>query len=567
MKLDGFGIAGYRSFGEKVTFINDLAKVNIFIGKNNSGKSNILRFCRHISQFNFHQNYKGFYDIDFYSSTNEADSGKKEIIFALQIKKDSPATGSIYKSILKSLPNFPAKIPAWQDALWFQFTPLNFENKNGNKYYDIETFAKLIADSYKDEELDRICMERLNNRYKDQRTRALEISRHIYNIIQIQKFSVETIEAFRVIAENSNEKGLDSLNGKGLIRALRSMDRPIFENFQGGRLKFKKIESFLKSVLNENELEIIIPADKDDILVSIKGKLLPLDSLGTGIHELIILASAVTIKENVIFCIEEPEIHLHPELQKQFIQYIKTETNNQYLITSHSNAFFDIQGVNIYHCKLTDGKTSVDLAISENDKYEIISDLGYKPSDILLANYIIWVEGPSDRIYLKHWISKKDDKLVEGLHYSIMFYGGKLLSHLSFDDPGVVDFIRLSKINRNAAILIDSDKNSKEDLINMTKQRVRDDFERNDCKVWITEGRAIENYISEEIYKSCFVKIFPSSEVKKWEQFGDLTKINDLTFNKVKFANEMIKHNAEYGVLDLSEKMDGLIELIKKANS
>ena len=50
MILDGFRISGYRSFGALEQEIRDLGKVNVFIGKNNSGKSNILRFVEQLSQ-------------------------------------------------------------------------------------------------------------------------------------------------------------------------------------------------------------------------------------------------------------------------------------------------------------------------------------------------------------------------------------------------------------------------------------------------------------------------------------------------------------------------------------
>lgn len=33
MFLDGFGIAGYRSFGPEMVLIPNLSKINIFIGK------------------------------------------------------------------------------------------------------------------------------------------------------------------------------------------------------------------------------------------------------------------------------------------------------------------------------------------------------------------------------------------------------------------------------------------------------------------------------------------------------------------------------------------------------
>src|SRR6266568_7243782 len=42
--IEGFGIAGYRSFGKNVQRIGPLSKINIFAGQNNSGKSNILNY-------------------------------------------------------------------------------------------------------------------------------------------------------------------------------------------------------------------------------------------------------------------------------------------------------------------------------------------------------------------------------------------------------------------------------------------------------------------------------------------------------------------------------------------
>lgn len=98
--------------------------------------------------------------------------------------------------------------------------------------------------------------------------------------------------------------------------------------------------------------------------------------------------------------------------------------------------------------------------------------LGYRASDLLQCNAVIWVEGPSDRIYLNHWIRAVAPELVEGVDYSIMFYGGRLLSHLSADDSEVSDFISLRKLNRNVAVVIDSDRCSSRASINTTKQRV-----------------------------------------------------------------------------------------------
>jgi AAA15 family ATPase/GTPase len=44
MRLKGFGFSGYRSIGNQLVKIAPLKKVNFIIGKNNTGKSNIVRF-------------------------------------------------------------------------------------------------------------------------------------------------------------------------------------------------------------------------------------------------------------------------------------------------------------------------------------------------------------------------------------------------------------------------------------------------------------------------------------------------------------------------------------------
>ena len=49
--LDGFALAGYRSFGPELQRIAPFRKINLFVGPNNTGKSNILRFVhQHLGQ-------------------------------------------------------------------------------------------------------------------------------------------------------------------------------------------------------------------------------------------------------------------------------------------------------------------------------------------------------------------------------------------------------------------------------------------------------------------------------------------------------------------------------------
>src|SRR5438067_1823364 len=44
MFIDGLGFSGYRSFSGSLQEIGPFAKINLLIGQNNSGKSNVLSF-------------------------------------------------------------------------------------------------------------------------------------------------------------------------------------------------------------------------------------------------------------------------------------------------------------------------------------------------------------------------------------------------------------------------------------------------------------------------------------------------------------------------------------------
>jgi len=564
--IDGIGISGYRSFAsESAVRIDELSKINVFIGKNNCGKSNVLRFVRCLPEF-----LKGSRQIQQPPKLDQLDyclgDTARGITVGVRVKKGC-FSGLTYSQMAEAFAKAQVKFSAFGEALWFDY---KIPSPSEPTAESLSRWQKSIKQHCDALATNRLTGAMCGYTQGTEDKRATDIALKLHEMVRPQ-LTVRFIDAFRRIAKS----GEDELSGAGLIQELRRLQSPELPQYEASKHRFAKIVGFVRTVLGNSEAQIEIPAEKDEIYVTIDKKLLPLQSLGTGIHELIILASAVTVVDNVAFCVEEPEIHLHPELQRKFARYIAENTKNQYLIASHSNAFIDLPGVSTYRCWLEAGHTRCELASRASDKHAILLDLGYRPSDLLQANYVIWVEGPSDRVYINHWIAGRAPELVEGLHYAIMFYGGRLLSHLSYDEPStsgedssLSEFIHLARLNRDACIVMDSDRAAEGAALNQTKQRIISEFEKDSCLAWVTDGRTIENYVPEDLLNRAIQATHPrTGETLKWGPFEDLTRRGgDKRIDKVAVAHAVAKEKADFTLLSLDSVTDRLIERIKQRN-
>lgn len=196
----------------------------------------------------------------------------------------------------------------------------------------------------------------------------------------------------------------------------------------------------------------------------------------------------------------------------KLIQYLLGDKNrNRFLITTHSSAIINTPGVTVTQVSKIGGVSRASQVNGIVDARDALDDIGARPSDLLQSNYVIWVEGPSDRIYINYWLSVIAPELNEGTHYSVMIYGGKLLNACRADASDIENGpIALFRINTHFCVIMDSDREKKGARLNTTKLRIREECTSSGNMSWVTDGRTIENYIPATTLREALNALYPT---------------------------------------------------------
>lgn len=486
-----------------------LGKLNLFIGPNNSGKSRLLRTLFSTPDTKLSLGLGR----EFQEACKELDKiftimSRREAILGLDCEKfmnifDGECAGT---EVIKST------IEDFKKLLSDAANP-NLRYSGGNNmtaYYNIK---EIVSNNFPAEQINKISKESLI---------ANEQKRHYIPILRGMRPLGDSTDLYL----DRTRKDYFSAQQKENLNIVTGFDLyNLLARFLLGQPEERnRIREYGRILGNEffggRDITLIPQYGKDTVAVKIgNDDQFSIYDLGDGLQQVIIITSSAYLEQNPsIFFIEEPESCLHPGLLRKLALFLLSHTAHQYLATTHSNHLLDLAETNeevvIHRVSKKEKEDRYEFQIQECTRdRELLAELGVLASSVYLANSTIWVEGITDRLYLKTFMNKylaeMDDSvfkvklqgLLENFHYAFVEYQGGTLGHWGFDDGDTSERLNASKLCSAAFLIADGDIVGKGERSQTLEHELKDRFH-------LLPSKEIENLLPVDIITKTATRIF-----------------------------------------------------------
>lgn len=475
MYISGIKIKNYRNF--KDLFIEFNQGLNVIIGHNNSGKTNLIKAL----QLVLDRGLKEKPSIDDFCKLNYDYSEPPSIEVSIFIKEhdDKPDDKNVvYDWLIKDSPEYIAQL-----TYVFELPTKNHEDyktqieyyKNEGGDYIQDDCLKLISKKFlskyvariygglpskqekaESENLDRFDFQFLDairdaekQMFYGNNTLLRDVLNYFldYDLTNGQGFenlSDENIEALKQRESEFNEKSRDLLD-----ILIRRIDRDKILQYSSETGADKGGQPNFDAEITEQELLFALR-----LIVEKSGFKIPIKNNGLGYNNLLFIAlilakmqmeSSNYMGDNAkvfpVLAIEEPEAHLHPSMQSKFLKFLNSnEQARQIFITSHSTHITSAIGLDSIVCLYENidgvstvgypGKVFSESNEDKDSKMYVQRFLDATKSNMLFANKIIFVEGLAEQLLIPCFAQYLDieDTLVND-HVGIISVDSRTFKH------------------------------------------------------------------------------------------------------------------------------------------
>jgi putative ATP-dependent endonuclease of the OLD family len=512
MFISQIKIKKFRNFKSTEVLFNP--GLNILIGHNNSGKTNLIKAL----QLVFDRSLKDKPTIDDFCKIEEDYSTPPSIEISAFISEhnDKPDDKNVvYDWLIQDSPNYMAQL-----TYLFELPTKHVEDylKQIEKCRDNN--GKLIQD-----ECLKLISKKFLSKYVSHIYGGLPSKQEKVDSENLDKFDFQFLTAIRD-AERQMFFGNNTLlrdvlnyfldydltNGQGF----ESLTEDLLVELKTREDEFKvKSRELLEVLINRIDRDKILQYSKDtgadsggkpnfdaeiteqDLLFALRliveksGFKIPIKNNGLGYNNLLFIALILAkmqmecsaymgdnAKVYPILAIEEPEAHLHPSMQSKFLKFLNKNLNTneqvrQIFVTSHSTHITSAVDLDSIICLYKDlnenyrvgypSKVFTETVEDKSSKIYVQRFLDATKSNMLFADRLIFVEGLAEQLLIPCLAEylQKEDELIDK-HVSIISVDSRTFKHflkIFAYNPGN----NPNAINKKVVCITDADPTIKRD--------------------------------------------------------------------------------------------------------
>jgi len=512
MFISAISIKGFRNFEN--SFIEFKQGVNIIIGHNNAGKSNLLKalslildtsnskklevddFNKHIELANLQQTPPKVSIALIISQSIDEDFTSDDLVTVSNwlTKLETPYSAQLtYEFFLpeSELDNYQNKLgQATTLKECWNIIKHEFLRKYLVKLYGGDPVLKQIADTESLHKFDYQFMNAIRDVERDMFTGRNTLLREVVDFFIDYEIKISTKTKEEKRDELKKQKVDFSVKADELLTMLKSRmlmgEGHILKYAQDTGASFDSAEPGFDGSISEVELYSALRL----ILKYTAGIEIPATHNGLGYNNLIYM-SLLLAKMQVdtdgnyyganakvfpVLVIEEPEAHLHPAMQYKFLKFLRDNVQNkarQIFITSHSTHITSAVMLDEIICLNQSngsvnigypGKTFPDTDEGKSQKAFVQRFLDATRSDMLFAKNIILVEGLAEQL-LMGTFARYINKSIEDSHVAVVNIGGRYFDQFL----RMFDTSNAFALNKKVSCITDRDPTRKKKIGNKEK--------------------------------------------------------------------------------------------------